>query len=588
MAFIPEDVIARILERSDIVQLISAYTPLKRVGKNFKALCPFHHEKTPSFIVNPDKQIFHCFGCGVGGNQISFVMQQERLDFPEAVRLLAAKVGVLIPEVTGSSSESMDLRQQVFEINQWALEIFHECLLSGSDPGAREAREYLKKRGLGLDVVKKCRLGYAPDKWDHLLQQLRSRRVDLSKVEKAGLIVARDNGSGFYDRFRHRVIFPILDLQARCVAFGARALRSEEGAKYINSPETPVYIKGRHLYGFYLTKDAVREADEVVLVEGYMDFVVPFQSGVLNLAASLGTALTPEQIRLIRRYTSKIVFLFDGDSAGQEAMLRSLDLLIQEDMQVKVAVLGTEDDPDSFIRKFGIEVFKARLAEAKSVFDYKWQMLTGRYNLRIPEGKAAIAKDMLETIRCFPSAVTQHAYLKKLADQLGLPEETLALELRRIPAVSFLVKGAAVVSPVVAPTRAVEKEILRLLLLEESLLVLARKEILPSDFCDETIRSVVTLMFADFDEGKEMSATVLLNSLQDEAVISMISQLLAAEIPVAQDKEKLMADYIQRLKGDRLKMERQHLRSRILEAQRSGDNVHLEELTRQFNQLIKR
>ena len=352
MGLIPDEIIAQVLDRCDIVELISEYVTLKKAGRNFKACCPFHHEKTPSFVVNRDKQIYHCFGCGAGGNVIGFLMSHDHMDFPSAVRHLAQKAGIAIPETSSdASSETMGVRDMVLKANELTVDFFHDILIKGQR-GANSAQDYLKKRQVRLETAQKLKLGFAPDSWDGLITFLRSKNISLSIMEKAGLVIPREKSEGFYDRFRDRVIFPIFDLRGKCIAFGGRTMKAESGAKYMNSPETPVYAKREHLYGLHFAKQAIAQKDCAVVVEGYMDFLTPFQAGTENIVASLGTALTSEQIRLIRRYTRNVVMLYDADMAGQMATLRSLDLLVEEDMHVKIALLTSGEDPDSFIQKF--------------------------------------------------------------------------------------------------------------------------------------------------------------------------------------------------------------------------------------------
>ncbi|MBU0468966.1 MAG: DNA primase [Candidatus Omnitrophica bacterium] len=296
MVLIPEEIVSQVIDRSDIVEIISSYIPLKRAGRNFKAACPFHNEKTPSFVVNPDKQIFHCFGCGVGGNVVSFVMKQDKMDFPEAIRMLAQKVNVVIEEVDEPTRRSTNERHLIFKINELAAEYFQDNLLSAKTKMASDARKYLKERNVDFGTVKSFKVGLAVDKWDGLLEYLKNKGVSLVLMEKAGLIIPRDNSRGYYDRFRNRIVFPIFDTRGNCRAFGARALDDNQ-AKYLNSPETIVYTKGHHLYGFHFAKDAITQEDAVIIVEGYLDCIMPHQFGVKNIVASLGTALTVEQIR---------------------------------------------------------------------------------------------------------------------------------------------------------------------------------------------------------------------------------------------------------------------------------------------------
>ena len=404
MGRIPEEIIAQVIDRCDIVETISSYIPLKRAGRSFKAVCPFHHEKTPSFIVNPDKQIFHCFGCGVGGNVVNFVMKQERMEFPEAIRFLAQKVNVTIPgDETPQAHHANNIRQAILRVNALAAAFFHKTLLSDKSPEAKNAREYLKDRGIDLNAVRVFQLGFAPRQWDALLIYLKQEGISLGLMEKAGLIIPRESGQGYYDRFRNRVVFPIFDTRAHCRAFGARALDNAEGAKYLNSPETIIYTKGHHLYGFHLAKQAIAEEDCVVIVEGYVDCLIPYQAGVRNIVASLGTALTVDQIRLLRRYTPRVVMLFDMDPAGEAAMMRSLDTLIEEGMEVRVATLAPGEDPDSFVRRQGVDDFRNRIAAAQTVFDYKLDVLTRRHGIQTPDGKAQIAAGCCRRYTDFPT-----------------------------------------------------------------------------------------------------------------------------------------------------------------------------------------
>jgi len=430
MGLIPEDVIAQVLDRSDIVEVVSSYLPLKGAGRNFKACCPFHHEKTPSFMVNPAKQIFHCFGCGIGGNVISFVMKQEHMEFPEAVRSLANKVGVEVP-TQQQSGPSSKIRDNIRRVNTLSAQYFHNNLLSDKTKETQAARKYLQERSVSREIVERFQLGFALESWDGLLNFLRSQEVSLNLMERAGLVSPQKRGEGFYDLFRNRIVFPIHDSQGRCVAFGARTMDPENPAKYINSPETPLYTKGRHLYGFHLAKDEAAKCDEIIVVEGYMDFVMPFQAGVKNIVASLGTALTIDQIRLIRRYTKNVCMLFDADQAGEAAMIRSLDLLIEEGMTVKIATLNKDDDPDSFIRQYGVESFRERISQARSFFDFKLDFYMARFGKETAQSKAQVAEQMLLSIAKFGNAIVRSEYLKRLATVLNVSQAALGTEFKK-------------------------------------------------------------------------------------------------------------------------------------------------------------
>lgn len=604
MGFIPEDIIAQVLDRSDIVEIISAYVPLKRSGRNFKANCPFHNEKTPSFVVNPDKRIFHCFGCGVGGNAVTFVMNQEHMEFPEAVRFLAQKAGIAIPSSDDNPSRGSQVRQNIFEMNDVTAEFFHHILVTDRSASVQAAREYLKNRGVSLEMVKKFKIGFALDQWDSLMVFLRKKDFSLHMMEKAGLIIAKESRDGFYDRFRNRIMFPIFDVRNQCLGFGARALK-DGVAKYINSPETPVYTKGQHLYGFHLAKEAVGRRDGVVVVEGYMDFILPFQAGVDNLVSSLGTALTVEQVRLLRRYTRNVTMLFDADQAGESAMVRSLDVLIEEGMNVKMASLKAGEDPDSFVRKWGAEAFQERIHQAKSFFDFKLDHLISQHDGKTIEGRARVSTEMLSMVDKFDNEVIRFGYVRRLSDVLSIPEQTLLLEMQKISQLSQKSSGinnrisenhssptttgqtsGAPMGWMRGGARIVEYSLLKLVLEEEELIPLTQ-EVSLNDFQDEDIRVIMGKIFDLMHQGKEVNVPNLMNCFQDREILQKISQLMASDhFPIA-DKIKMFRDCIKRLKTDRVKLKRQNLSQQIRLAEVSGDDHRVDELKEQFNQLIK-
>jgi len=596
MGLIPEEIISQVLDRSDIVELIGSYVPLKKAGRNFKANCPFHNEKTPSFVVNPDKQIFHCFGCDAGGNAIGFVMKQDHLTFPEAIRLIAQKVNVTVPETGGGDAQTTNVRQSIYKVNTLASQFFHKNLISDKGSRAKEARTYLKKRKIDLKTVEQFQLGFAPDQWDSLIVYLREKGINLKLMEQAGLIIPRDNAQGYYDRFRNRIMFPIFDTQANYRAFGARAMESDQSqekvtAKYINSPETIVYTKGQHLYGFHLAKQAIGQEDSVIIVEGYMDCIMPYQAGVTNIVASLGTALTVDQIRLLRRYTKNVIMLFDMDPAGESAMLRSLDTLIEEGMDVKVAVLAERHDPDSFICEYGVEAFRQRINEAETLFNYKLGILMDRYDVKAIEGKARISGEMLQTIDKFSNAVLRVEYVKRLARELLVPEQALTVELNKVRQMTgekkVFGKSSAPKTSVSEQLRVVESDILRLLLEEESFVAATKKEINLSDFQDVRIREVISKIFDLFEQGKEINSADLINSFEDQEMQNMITRLMANERMTAGDKQKMHSDYINRMKKDRKKLRMKILQEQISEAEREDDQPKLDTLLKEYNHLIK-
>ncbi len=592
MGRIPEEIVAQVIDRCDIVEVIASYIPLKRMGCNFKALCPFHHEKTPSFVVTPEKQIFHCFGCGVGGNIVNFVMRQERLEFPEAIRMLAQKVNVTIPsDEAPHALHVTNIRQAILRINGLAVNFFHKTLLADQSAAAKGAREYLKKRAIELDIVRRFQLGFAPNSWDALLTHLRQEGISLGLMEKAGLIVARENGSGYYDRFRNRIIFPIFDTRAHCRAFGARAMVEGEGAKYINSPETILYTKGHHLYGFHLAKQAIADEDGVVMVEGYVDCLTAHQANIQNVVASLGTALTVEQIRLLRRYTPRLVMLFDMDPAGEAAMMRSLDTLIEEGMEVRVAMLEEGEDPDSFVHRYGANKLRERIQAAKTIFDYKLDVLTRRHDSDTVDGKAKIAAAMLPTIYRFGNELVKAEYIKQLARALDVTQETLIREYKKVrqtlPSSSLLkIQEGLPAHGAGLRGQAVERGLLKLMMEEGDFIPKVKQELHPSDFQDTSIRVAIAKIFEFFQDGKRIDTVSLISSFKDAAIQEMLSGIVA-EAEVVGDREKMYQDCINRIKHNQLKIRRQGFVQQIREAEAAGNSSRVSELTQQFNRFVK-
>ncbi len=587
---IPDNILEDILSRVDIVEVISGYIPLKRAGRNFKAPCPFHQEKTPSFTVSPDRQIYHCFGCSKGGNAFGFLMEYERLEFPEAVEVLAKKAGVNLPESQKQDSKTVSLITELYKINELTA-LFYESALNSSSGTA--AKKYLLKRGINESTIELFKLGYALPHWDALINHLRNKNLNLSLLEKAGLILSKDAG-GYYDRFRDRIIFPIFDIKSRVIAFGARILPDTVGAaaesnlaKYVNSPETPVYVKGRNLYGLNLAKDAIRENDYVAVVEGYLDFVIPYQAGLKNIVASCGTALTIEQARLIKRYTHNVVMVYDADDAGQMATLRTLDIFIEEGMNVSVVSLPEGFDPDLFVRKNGIENFKEKIKKAENLFDYKLRILKSRYSRKDIEAKALISSEMLLTINRLKNAILKAEYIKKLAQELDISEDALLQELNKIkedkaPLDAYGPSPTRKLSNI-SPT---EKLLIKLMLEENELIASIRDRIEPADFQDERASRIVSIMFDLIGQGKNIEPNKLISHLNDEAVSQVICEsTLLPEVP-AQHKENIINDCIRRLKSERLKAKKQHLHEQIKTAQALRDEEKLHRLMQEFHCLI--
>lgn len=420
-------------QQADIIRVISDYVALKKRGANWIACCPFHSEKTPSFNVHPGKGIYKCFGCGVGGSVFDFVMQIEGCSFPEAVRMVAQRSGIPVPEVTDAPAEAKRderRRRRLFELNDWACEFFESRL--GFGPDGKRALEYVESRGIETETRAALRLGYAPDSWDALSSHLASRGASREEIAQSGLVTVKEGGSGYYDRFRGRVMFPIADAQGRIVAFGGRAL-GDDGPKYLNSPETAVYTKGNHLFGIHLAKDAIRRAGFAILVEGYLDFAIPYQAGVKNIVASLGTALTEAQTRLLRRYMPRpqVVVNYDADTAGQDATRRSFETLLSQGFKINVLALPDGKDPDEFVRANGGDAYRALLKSTMPYIDYVVEQAIARHDVSRPSGKADALNEVLPFVAQIADRIERVEYAERAARRLGIDDQLFRKELRR-------------------------------------------------------------------------------------------------------------------------------------------------------------
>lgn len=428
--FIPDETVEAVRSASDVVDVIGDYVRLRRKGANYFGLCPFHDEKTPSFSVNAELGIFKCFGCGAGGDLFRFVMQVEGISFPEAVRMLAEKGGIALPAAEAEQSR-LGETESVYNALRFAARFYHSCLTK-SEKG-RPARDYLQAREFSKATVKAFGLGFAPDEWDGLLRAAREHRIEEGVLEKAGLILSRKDGSGYYDRFRGRIVFPIFSHVGKVLGFGARVLNGgPDEPKYVNSPETVVYNKSRVLYGLYQAKHAIRKKEEVLVVEGYTDVMALHQEGVDHAVASSGTALTQGQVKLLGRYARRIILLFDADMAGTVAATRAIDVILQEGASVYVVALPRGEDPDSFARKEGVSL-EAYVEEHRADFvTYIQERARGQGRLATPEGEAETMHAILHAVSLISDPLMQETYVRRASEVLRVPEARLHEVLERL------------------------------------------------------------------------------------------------------------------------------------------------------------
>lgn len=417
---------------SDIVDVIGSYLPLKRAGANFVALCPFHKEKTPSFNVNPHRQIFHCFGCGKGGDVFSFVKEYESLDFVEAVKRLADRAKIPLEYEQGAGQqESKHLKDTLLQIHEQIAQRWHNCLLN--EAAGQVARDYLQKRGVSAEAIKIFRIGAAPEAWDDTVNWAKSKSHDLATVEKSGLIIHKEETGNYYDRFRGRLMFPICDEQGRVIGFSGRVLSGDEKtAKYVNSPETPIFTKSKVFFGLDKSKRAILDAGFAIICEGQLDLIACFMGGVQNIVAPQGTAFTDQHARILKRYVNEVVLCFDSDEAGQNAAVRSLDHLLASGLAVRVAVVPAPHDPDSFIKANGGEAFRKLIEGADGFFDYYLKRLCATNDATTDKGRQVILQSIAEAVHKTNNSVLIDTFAQKTALRLGVSSDAVRTEFRKL------------------------------------------------------------------------------------------------------------------------------------------------------------
>jgi DNA primase len=420
MSTIPDDKIQEVRERTSILEIVGDYVSLRKSGANYQGLCPFHGEKTPSFNVNPAREIFHCFGCGTGGNVFSFIMKIEGLSFPEAVRFLAKRVGVTIEErlPTPQEKRRQDEREALYRVNELAADYYRRVLMK--EAAGEAGRRYLERRGVDEATAEAYRLGFAPDRWDGLTRHLEQKKALMDAAETVGLIRRKESG-GYYDSFRNRLLFTISDIQGRPIGFGGRVL-DDTLPKYINSPESPIYHKGEVLFGVHLAKPAMREQGAAIIVEGYFDHLALYQAGVRNVVATCGTALTEGHLKLLQRYAGKLYTLFDSDSAGKKATLRAMELVLASGMPAYVVELPAGDDPDSFLKQVGGDAFTERVTGALPIFEFFFRDLLRQGNAGTVEGKVRVVEELAPRLRKITNPVERDLYVKEIVRMLGINE----------------------------------------------------------------------------------------------------------------------------------------------------------------------
>lgn len=540
---IPDLVIENIQQQSDIVSVVSGYIPLKQVGRSFKALCPFHHEKTPSFIVSSEKQIFHCFGCGAGGNVFGFVMKYENMTFIEAVELLADKAGISITRQK-INTNVLDL----YRVNNIVSDYFTNMLINSLE--GKHAYEYLKNRGINSQTIKDFKLGYAPASPKSLLEFAKVEKISEGALDKAGITAYDSREKNRYVRFKNRIIFPVHNTQGKIVGFAGRALDDKTLPKYLNSPQTDLYNKSNILYGLNIAKKEIADNKHAVIVEGYMDLLSLYQAGVLNIVASSGTSLTVPQAKLLLRYATKATIVYDGDTAGTKATLRGLDILVEQGLMVKIVRLPVGEDPDSFLNKYGKNKFSNMLEEAVDIITYRISILENQLDSASIDGKAEIAKNILPTISKITDSIRKSEYIRYLAAKLSLDEASILDELRKVDGQVYEQKSYYSSAPLLSIER-VEKELLQLMLEDTDIVKKVRKSLVVEDFLNDDYRQIVGLLFKLDIAGRKISCKKVLNQLENDVLKNIVTGLIMETIPHS-EKEKEVNQTIAKLKDKKI------------------------------------
>ena len=560
---IPGYLIDQIRQSNNIVEVISGYLPLKKTGSNFKALCPFHQEKTPSFLVSPQKEIFHCFGCGEGGNVFNFLMKHEKISFIEAVERLAERAGISLPEDRADREEASRISQErksLFEINRHATDFFHRCLKSS--PSAQTAREYLRKRSLKEETIDKFGLGYAPGSGKGLLEAAVNKGYSKELLKKAGLIAFSEKRNDYRDLFYDRVIFPISDVQSRIIAFGGRVL-GERLPKYLNSPETGVFYKGKTLYALNLARESIQKKNQVIVLEGYTDVLSCHQFGVENSVATLGTALTGDHVSIISRYAEEVVIIYDADTAGVKATLRGLDLLIGSGLKVKVVALPQGTDPDDFLRSQGAETFQREISRSLSLVDYRIKLVSQSTDLSNSEGKVTVVEEVLPTIARIKNLVEQKEEIKKLSRLISVDEETLLLELGRINRKTYQWEQPFYKEELTRDFRdptsqegvlKAEKGLVQVMLNFPEEIETIKVEVVPEDFLISDLSRIVKVIYELYDKKKSINPAIIMDRIygEDLQFSAKINQVIAS-LGIEEKKAEFSPETVNAL-IDRVKM----------------------------------
>lgn len=556
-----QDTLDKVREACDIVEVIGEHVTLKKSGQNYKGLCPFHSERTPSFVVSPSKEVYHCFGCGAGGNVISFIMQVENLSFVEAVRSLAKRKGI---EVPAERTETDSLTQSIVSAMEFAVSFYRKQL---EGPAGKKASEYLKARAIGGDLAEEFALGYAPPGWDNLMNAAK-RHFPEGILLQSGLLVPRESGQGSYDRFRDRLMFPIHSSSGKPIGFGARALDASE-PKYLNSSDSPLFQKGSVLYGLYQSKRAIRAGESAIVVEGYTDLLSLFGNGFKNVVASCGTAFTDAQAKVLRRYTQDAILVYDGDEPGIQAARRALQVFVQAGLRIRIVCLPGGNDPDSFVREKGADAFAKAMESSCSVVEFVLKVSPEKMN------REARLRSLIETFTLIEDPIYRRLQIQESAEALRFDENTIAYEVERLRK-----KGRVQGEPTefgAARVDRVERELIKLILEDDAVLKAARQSLEEQYLCSSVCRQAFNII-KNIGSRKKVKPAELLDSVENVEVRNFMSSVLLEEAFEFEEPMAVFTDYLRKLKQRWLTESIRSLEEEIRKREKANDSKELRSL----------
>ena len=584
-----DELIEEIRSSNDIVDVISKYVTLKRSGRNFFGLCPFHKEKSPSFAVSPDKQIFHCFGCGAGGNVIHFISKIEGLDFKDTLELLANRVNIDLPTLDNlEDDKTARLKSKVYEINKIAAEFYHENLYK---PASKTAQEYIKKRKLDNRTLKAFLIGYAGN-FNELYLLLKQKGYTEEEMLASSLVKRTENG-GYMDSFRKRLMFPIQDVRERVIAFGGRVL-DDSKPKYINSPENIVYSKGRNLFGLNVAKK--HDTKKIIIVEGYMDAISLYQRGITNVVASLGTAMTEAQGRLLRRYSEQVILGYDADGAGQAAILRGMEILQNLGCDIRVLQIEGAKDPDEYVLKYGPERFQKCVDNAISLVEFKVKVLLKELNIENTNDKIKFLNEIAKILAKVTNQMEREIYVDKIAKEYKISKEAIYAEVNKLmykdnQGSKKLEKRVVTMVPKEEKENSVSEAVLKrenlviyLLINEYSKCYEKIKNLITLDYIqDDTNKQILKKMYEEFEKGNS-NTSQLLDWFQDEKVISHITEIMAGDFEIT-DVNKAIDDLISIYEKEKLISRRNEILKKLESVSEAGSE-EVKELEKELNDII--